>query len=107
MYDLLKHMSFNLITGFGSSAGSFQNNQNGITGQGVLQGGSSATPIYILNSDISLTTYHKIGTGAVFTHPITKKITQDKTVQYDDTSQFLNLQESLINIIAFQKKHQT
>ncbi len=47
MYDLLKHMSFNLVTGFGASTASFNNNQDGISGQGVLQGSSSAAPIYI------------------------------------------------------------
>jgi hypothetical protein len=91
MYDLLKHMSFNLITGFGSLSRSFHNTQDGTTGQGVLQGSSSAAPIYILNSDISLTAFQKIGTGTAFTHPITKQIASDRSVQYvDNTSQFLN-----------------
>jgi hypothetical protein len=54
MYSLLKNMNFHLITGFRKSADSFYNSENGETGQGVLQGSSSAAPNYILTSDISL-----------------------------------------------------
>jgi hypothetical protein len=42
MFHILKHMSFHLVTGFGQSAESFKNDQDGVTGQGVLQGSSSA-----------------------------------------------------------------
>jgi hypothetical protein len=47
MFYLLQNMSFTLITGVGKSAASYQNNMDGQTGQGVLQGSSSAAPIYI------------------------------------------------------------
>jgi hypothetical protein len=57
MFNLLKNMQFHLVTGFGKSANSFHNTSDDITGQGVLQGSSSAAPIFILNSDISLSTY--------------------------------------------------
>jgi hypothetical protein len=91
MYSLLKNMNNNLITGFRTSTDSFNNSENGETGQGVLQGSSSAAPIYILTSDISLSTYKKSGIGATFIHPITKKTITKKNVQFvDDTSQFLN-----------------
>ncbi len=63
-------------------------------GQGVLQGSSSAAPIFILNSDVSLTsltTYQKLGKGVAFCHHITKEIITDKTVQnINDNSQFAN-----------------
>lgn len=84
-------MSFNLITGFGISTSSFTNNQDDITGQWVLQGSNSFALIYILNSDISLDAYDKLGTGGIFLSPLTGKVISDKAVQYvDDTSQFLN-----------------
>lgn len=58
---------------------------------GVLQGSSSAAPLYILNSDISLQTYRQLCCGATFIHPITHQHITDRGVQYvDDTSQFLN-----------------
>jgi hypothetical protein len=50
MFHLLCQMKFHLITGFGKSAISFLNNEDDITGQGVLQGSGSATPIFIPNS---------------------------------------------------------
>jgi hypothetical protein len=91
MVNLLNSMSFHLITGFGQSEESFSNNQEGIIGQGVLQGSSSAGSLFLLNSDISLSTYRQHGTGAAFIHPIDKTIFLDKMVQnIDDTSQFLN-----------------
>ena len=60
-------------------------------GQGVLQGSSSACPIYIFNSDVCLSTYRKHATTARFIHPITGTTIQDLGVQFvDDTSQFIN-----------------
>ncbi len=58
--------------GMADSPDSFQDGANGITGQGVLQGSSSAAPLFILNSDISLTAYSKSSTGATFYRPIKK-----------------------------------
>jgi hypothetical protein len=79
------------MTGFGNSALSYHNTMDGITGHSVLQGSSSAAPIYILNSDVSLSTYKALGCGASFVHPISGTTIHDKVVQYvDDTSQFLN-----------------
>jgi hypothetical protein len=91
MYYLLKHMSFTLVTGFGRSTASFNNDKDSIVGQGVLQGSSSAALLFIFNSEISLKTYWSLGTGAAFYHPINGNIITDKTVQYvDDTSQLVN-----------------
>jgi hypothetical protein len=103
MFYLLQHMSFHLITGFGCSAQEFNNNEDNIMGQGVLQGSSSAAPIYIINLDVSLATYQKLGKGSTFYHPITKEPIEDKTVQYvDDTSQFIKkpTQDSNIPLTA-------
>jgi hypothetical protein len=84
-------MKFHLFTGFGKSTISYLNNEDGITGQGVLQGSSSAAPIFILNSEISLTAYNRRSAGALFIHPIQGSVVSDNLVQYiDDTSQFLN-----------------
>ena len=92
MFHLLKHMTFHLVTGFGVSTESYNNTNEGITGQGVLQGSSSAAPIFLLNSDVSLHAYDILGIGATFYHPITNTSVTDKAVQYvDDTSQFLNI----------------
>jgi len=71
MFHLLKHMTFHLVTGFGVSTESYNNTNEGITGQGVLQGSSSAAPIFLLNSDVSLHAYDILGIGATFYHPIT------------------------------------
>lgn len=91
MFNLLHHTKFHLITGFGKSMSSYHNTQNNITGQGVLQGSSSACPIYILNSNVSLSVYCKTAVGAAFKHPISGKITTDIAVQFvDDKSQFVN-----------------
>jgi hypothetical protein len=57
-------MEFHLITGMGQSSSFYQNTENNITGQGVLQGSSSACPIFILNSNVSLSAYQKQGIGA-------------------------------------------
>ncbi len=64
MYQLLYNMSFNLITGFGSSSITYNNTGNNLSGQGVLQGSSSAGLLFILNSDVSLNTYNRLGCGA-------------------------------------------
>jgi hypothetical protein len=92
MFYLLRYMSFHLVTGFGKSASSFENKEDiDKVGQGVLQGSSSAAPIYILNSDVSHSTYNHLSKGAAFTHPISGDLIVDKTIQYvDDTSQILN-----------------
>jgi hypothetical protein len=86
MYQLLYNMSFNLITGFGTSSSTYNNTDNNLSGQGVLQGSSSAAPLFIPNSDVSLHTYNRIGSGASFVHPITISTINDIGVQYiDDT----------------------
>jgi len=91
MFYLLKNMKFNLITGLGKSSSSYDNTQDGQTEQGVLQGSSSAAPIYILNSDVSLRLYRELGKGCAFKDPISGNLIHDKAVQFvDDTSQFLN-----------------
>jgi hypothetical protein len=92
MFNLLKNMNFQLVAGFGTSSEGYANHQKDGTGQGILQGSSSAAPIYLLTSDVSLSTYSKIGTGATFTNPITNTTITDTAVQFaNDTSQFLNL----------------
>jgi len=91
MFNLLQQMKFHLITCFGQSSSYFCNNDNGVVGQGVLQGSSSTAPIYILNSNVCLSAYKKHSIGASFNHPITKEVITDSAVQYvDDTSQFVN-----------------
>lgn len=97
MFQLLHQMKFHLITGFGKSTISYMNDEDGITGQGVLQGSSSAAPIFILNSEISLTAYNKNSSGASFIHPIQGSTVTDNSVQYiDNTSQFLNTTNLLL-----------
>jgi hypothetical protein len=91
MTHLLKQMSFHLITGLGKSVASYPNPADGLTGQGVLQGSSSAAPLFLLNSDVSLCTYNKLCTGASFQHPTNGISNYDNGVKYVvDTSQFLN-----------------
>jgi hypothetical protein len=99
IYNLLHTMEFHVITGLGQSQTSFTNNADvSLPGQGVLQGSSSAAPIYNGNSDVSLTSYRKLATGAVFTNPITKEQTPDHATQYvDDKTDMLNLQGININ----------
>jgi hypothetical protein len=72
MFNLLNSMNFHLITGLGRSHLSYNNMIEDEVGQGVLQRCSSAAPIYILSSDVSLSTYKKIASGAAFTHPMKK-----------------------------------
>jgi hypothetical protein len=93
MYYLLQHMEFFLLTGFGISSTSFRNDEDPTqTGQGVLQGSSSAAPIYNICTDVSLTTYNRLAQGASFTHPITGQTIQDHTTQYvDDKTEMLNI----------------
>jgi hypothetical protein len=94
IFNLLHNMEFHVITGLGQSKHSFTNNEDPVQpGQGVLQGSSSAAPIYNVNSDVSLTTYNKLATGAEFTHPITKETFQDFATQYvDDKTDMVNIQ---------------
>jgi hypothetical protein len=69
----------------------YNNTENNKSGQGILQGSSSACPIFILNSNVSLSAYRKHATGASFKHPISGRIVTDYAVQFvDDTSQFVN-----------------
>jgi len=92
MYVLLCHMKFHLIMGFGKSSSSYRNNENDIIGQEVLQGSSSAAPIFLLNSEVSLSAYNKIEIGASFCHPVNGSLVTDHSVQFvDDTSHFLNI----------------
>ncbi len=92
MYELLKDLKFYLITGFGKSISSYCNTIDNQTGQGVLQGSSSACPIFILNSNVSLSTYHHHAMGASFKHPISGHTVSNYAVQFvDDTSQFVNV----------------
>lgn len=91
MFHLLRQMSFHLVTGFGKSVDAYSNNEDLIVGQGVLQGSSSAAPIFLLNSDVSLSANLTAGIGASFENPISGEIVTDHAVQFvDDTSQFLN-----------------
>jgi len=99
MFYLLQHISFHLITSFGRSVEEFCNTEGDITGQGVLQGSSSAAPIYVINSDVSLATYYKVGHGSTFYHLISKDPIEDKTVQYvDNTSQCTNIPQKKYEI---------
>ncbi len=94
IYNLLHTTEFHVITGLGQSQTSFANNADAsLPGQEVLQGSSTAAPIYNVNSDVSLSSYKKLATGAVFTNPITKVHTPDHATQYvDDKTNMLNLQ---------------
>jgi hypothetical protein len=61
------------------------------TGQGLLQGSSSAVPIYTANSDVSLTAYQRMATGTTFTNPITRnKINEHATQYVDDKMEMCN-----------------
>jgi hypothetical protein len=85
-------MNFHLITGFGKSVGSFTNEEDyPDINQEVHQGSSSATHIYTMNSDVSLSAYRLLGKGALFAHPIQGDLISDIAVQYvDDKTQFIN-----------------
>jgi hypothetical protein len=86
-------MEFHLVTGYGASNTSFNNNEDPLLpGQGVLQGSSSAAPIYNFNTDVSLSTYQKLATGSVFTHPISGVEILDHATQYvDDKTEMINV----------------
>jgi hypothetical protein len=72
IYNLLPNMEFHLITGYEVSCKHFKNNADSDhPGQGMLQGSSSAAPIYNFTSDVSLKAYQSITKGATFTHPCT------------------------------------
>lgn len=92
MYNLLQNMEFYLITGFGPSLTSFRNNEDPVqTGQGMLQGSSSAAPVYNICPDVSLTTYRRLAQGATFIHPINGNPITDSATQYvDDKTDLLN-----------------
>jgi hypothetical protein len=71
LYNLLQNMEFTLLTRFGESSMAFKNNEDPLqTGQGMLQGSSSAAPMYNVTSDVSLSAYKKLAKGATFIHPI-------------------------------------
>jgi hypothetical protein len=65
-------MEFHLATGFGVSETSLKNNEDpSQIGQVVLQGSSSAAPVYNVNSYVSLSAYKKkIASESQFIHPI-------------------------------------
>jgi len=91
MYQLIKDINFHLITGFGKSISSYSNTENNKTGQGLLQVSSSACPIFILNSNVSLSAYQCNAKGVSFLHPISGKKVTDHVVQFvDNTLQFVN-----------------
>jgi hypothetical protein len=92
MYELLHNMEFFLLTGFGISSDSFKNNEDPtMPGQGMLQGSSSAAPIYNISTDVSLATYNKIAHGALFTHAHTGDNLMDHATQYvDDKTEMVN-----------------
>ena len=92
MHNLLHDMSFHVITAFGRSTHSSSNSDDPSSiGQGVLQGSSSACPIYIFSSNVCLSTYKKHSTGAKFIHPISGNLISNSAIQFaDDTSRFTN-----------------
>jgi hypothetical protein len=92
MYHLLQNMEFFLLTGFGVSTTSFHNKDDPMQpGQGMLQGSSSAAPIYNICTDISLTTYTKLAHGAIFKHPISGVSISDCATQYvNDKTEMIN-----------------
>jgi hypothetical protein len=94
LLHLLHQMEFHILTGYGMSDTSFHNDADPIhPGQGMLQGRSSAAPVYNINSDVSLTTYCKLASGATFTHPVTMITHTDHATQYvDDKTDLTNLQ---------------
>lgn len=57
----------------------------------MLQGSSSAAPIYKFKSDVSLNPYHQLACGATFTHPGTKETITIHATQYvDDKAAAIN-----------------
>jgi hypothetical protein len=94
MYHLLQNMDFFLLTSFGIYSSSFKNNEDPLLpGQGMLQGSSSAAPIYNISTDVSLATYNKLAHGASFTHASTGRQLMDYATQYvDDKTEMANAQ---------------
>jgi len=92
MHNLLHDMTLHVIAAFEKSMKTFCNSEHPpVVGQGVLQGSSSAGPMFIFTSDTCLSTYKKFGTGATFPHPFTGTPTSDFSVQFvDDTTHFTN-----------------
>jgi hypothetical protein len=92
IHTLLQNMEFHVSIGFSISPISFHNKADPLlSGQGMMQGSSSAAPIYSANSDILLSAYRKLAKGAVFTHPITGNESIDFASQYvDDKTELLN-----------------
>jgi hypothetical protein len=92
MHHLLQQMEFHVVTGFGSSTSSFSNNSDPLhVGQGVLQGSSSAAPLFTINSDICLSAYRNLAKGATFIHPIDGSRIEDIATQFvDDKTDMLN-----------------
>jgi hypothetical protein len=102
IYNLLHNMEFHLITGYGKSCNHFRNNADiDQPGQGMLQGSSSAAPIYNFTSDVSLSAYQSIAKGATFNHPCTDRpLTIHATQNVDDKAATVNemgLQQPLTN----------
>ncbi len=100
-------MEFQTVTGYGESSTSLKNNEDPArTGQGILQGSSSAAPIYNFNSDVSITAYNKLATGASFTHPVTGQTLEDSVIQYvDDKTEMVN--EQSVSSILPNENHQS
>lgn len=92
LYNLLHNMEFHVITGYGVSSESFSGNADPEQPcQGMLQGSSSAPPVYNIHSDVALSLYNKHATGATFRHPITTKAHSDSAVQFvDDKTEMIN-----------------
>lgn len=86
-------MEFYLITCFGPSAAIFHNNDDPKQiGQGMLQGSSSAAPIYNICNGVSLSTYQKGAQGSTFINPITQQPIHDHATQFvDDKTEMLNM----------------
>jgi hypothetical protein len=83
LYNLLQNMEFTLLTGFGESNVSFKNNEDPVQiGQGMLQGSSSAAPMYTVTTDVSLAACKKLAKGAKFIHPIDGSEISEYATQY-------------------------
>jgi hypothetical protein len=93
-------MEFCVITGFGESIKSFRNDDHPTQiGQGMLQGSSSAAPLYNITSDVSLAAYKKMATGARFQHPINGTLIEDHATQcVDDKTETMNANGAGINL---------
>jgi len=88
-------MEFHIFTGPKASNKSFNNNEDiNNLGQGMLQGSSSAAPVYNINSDFNLSTYCHLAHGGSFIHPITNQTHTDHATQYvHDMSVLLNIMQ--------------